>query len=384
MTVVRLQACGVMKRRPQFVAFLFAAIICGFSARAQNLGLWTSLYSTDPRAFAANLRSAGFPEATVGLLVSQEINRRFVETESRLQPSLATLETLREGWSAGRREALIKLRRERNDLLREVLGAVPQETAKSEQVPDIIARISPEKREAVSLIVEDYAAMSAQIYTESRGALLEDDRAKLRFLEKERNIDLGRILGPDEAVDYQIYLSGFLRRTQAFLEIAKPTAQEVRDIFLVRRKVGLDVEALGVLPSAKLEEMGREGRIELAKLWTPERYAELHLAGSRRYQLVYHIVRRLGFPPAVARQLYAAQYSMCETAFNYATDPANRKEGIKPTSAELSKRLIEEHLALVRQLIGEEGLAEYSSGNQRMIDVMRRGGATAPEHGSVF
>ena len=83
------------------------------SAPAQQLTLWSTLYSNEPRIFAANLRQAGVPEPTVALLVSQEINSRFREREAALQPSLKTLESLREGWSVETREALLALRRRR-------------------------------------------------------------------------------------------------------------------------------------------------------------------------------------------------------------------------------------------------------------------------------
>src|SRR3954463_8923848 len=131
-------------------AFCSAGLAClvlvfNPSARAADVptGAWAKIYSSDIPSYAANLRAAGVPAETVGVLISQEINARFKEREQELEPSLTSLQTLKEGWSAERREALVKLKREKNDLLRATLGAVPNETAKIELLYPSLASANP-------------------------------------------------------------------------------------------------------------------------------------------------------------------------------------------------------------------------------------------------
>ena len=370
--------------RPRFTAFRRFALallleLTPFPVRSQGSNIWTSLYSTDTGTFAANLRKAGVPEATVGLLVSQEINARFKAQEAKLRPSLETLDQLREGWSAERREALLKLKHERNAMLREILGAVPEETAKIEQLPETLDHLSAATRENVRMITEDYDAMRTRIYTESRGALLEEDRAKLRYLEGERSADLVKAVGEADALDLQIYYSGYLRRTQARLEIAKPTAREIREMFLIHRRLNLDIASSGLTPPAGVEELGKQAMAELAKVLSPERFAEIRLAGSRRYQQVYHLVRRLGLDAKLASEIYAAQQRMCAQAFGFATAPQNRGPDGWSRSAENSKRLLGEHCNQVRVMLGDNGFLEYYKLNERMLAGMAKGNCTAPD-----
>lgn len=365
------------------VLLIFVAGVLGHAGSAQTGPSWQSLHSPEARVFAANLRAAGFPAEVVGLLVSHEINQRFREREARLQPSLKSLDTLREGWSAERREALLALKHERNALLREILGSVPDETARVEYWPETLAHLTPATREKVRLISEDYNAMITRIYAESRGALLEEDRAKLKFLEGERSADLVKTLGPEDAVDYQIYDSGYLKRIQARLELAKPTAKEIREMFLIRRRLNLDVESIGLLPPPKMEELNKQAMAELAKVLTPERFAEISRAGSRRYQQIYHLVRRLGKAPAIAGEIYAAQTKMCEAAFGDATKAAARTAATFEADRQRRRQLVDEHCAYVQRQLGEAGFLDYYAANQRMIDLMRKGGATAPDTGYI-
>jgi hypothetical protein len=374
-SLVRLMFCLVL------IPAIYAAEVPG--------GIWAKIYSSDIPTYAANLRAAGVPEATLGLLVSQEINARFKAREQALEPSLTSLQTLKEGWSAERREALVQLKREKNDLLRATLGAVPNETAKLEVISPSLASANPGKRELVRLILEDYQAMKARVSTESRGFFLEEDKAKLSYLEDELYLDLAKALGPEIALDYQIERDSFMRAVQQRLELFKPTRLELRDIFTARRNSGMDIAARNPNGGNRLAELQKATLVELEKRWGPERYAEYARLASLIYQQSYHLVRRLGLPLEIADQLFDSRKAMVEKGWKLheqvvGKGPVIRVSGSPGTRpllpSEFMKQAVAEHCELAKRLLGEAGYQEYYGLNSGWIQsILEKGSITNPD-----
>jgi hypothetical protein len=378
-----------MKVRPAFLIGLTVLTSISPAATAPAAetptGTWAKIYSPDIPTYATNLRAAGVPEATVGVLVSQEINARFKAREQALEPSLSSLQTLKEGWSAERREALVQLKREKNDLLRATLGAVPNETAKIEVISPSLAAATPAQREVVRLIIEDYNAMVARIVTESRGYLLEEDKEKLRYLEDEVSTDLIKAVGPAVALDYQVERDPYMRATRQRLELFQPTLAELRDIFVTRRNLGLDVESRSPSISNQLVELQRAVNEKLAALWGPERYAVYRRASSRQFQAIFHLVRRMGLDLKLADQIYDSQVATTEGAYQKMQErrtagPIIIRNGERPPNpGDIAKAMIQEHCDLVKKLLGEAGYNQYYQLNSRIIDIMKNGGIIRTE-----
>lgn len=382
-------------RRLVFVAVL-SGVVCSPAFPAETAsapaGVWAKIYSSDIPTYAANLRAAGVPEATVGVLVSQEINAHFKEREQALEPALTSLQTLKEGWSAERREKLLEIRREKNELLRATLGLVPNETAKLEIIPPSLASATPVQRELVGLIVEDYQAMRARVGRESASYLLEQDTENLRYLDDEFFTDLAKVLGPDNALDFQIERDGFMKAVQQRLELFKPTRLELRDLYTARRNAGIDIEIKN--PNAsRLTELQKIVLADLAKRWGPERYAEYARSTSLIYQQAYHLVRRLGLPLEVADQLFDSRKAAVETSWERMQQARNTAaRGIRPTmnadgtlnrpptSVEVTKAAATEHCELAKRLLGEAGYQEYYRLNRGWIDnMLEKGAVSNPE-----
>lgn len=378
--------------KPSFSRFVVRTVLLACfsfttSVHAAVDGIWAQIYSPDISTYADNLRAAGVPKATVGVIISHEINTLFRAREAALQPSLKSLQTLKEGWSAERREALIQLRREKNELLRSVLGAVPDETAKVDFSPESLAGATVEQREMARLIMEDYQAMTARVNRESRGFLLEEDREKIRYLDAAVDADLAQVLSPELAVDFHIERTGYLRALRGRLELFKPTAQEVRDLFTVRRRTGLDVEARN-MNSNRLMEIHRASLAELAKLWSPKRYAEYTRLASTTYQEAYHLARRRGLPSDVADRIFDSRKETYKKSWDFMQQSrAAQTKGTRPTSStppsspqnDPVKDAIAEHISLVKQLLGEAGYEEYYGLNSSWIDLFSKGSVLNPE-----
>lgn len=346
---------------------------------AEPTGLWAQLFSPDLKTYAANLRNAGAPEETVGLLVSQAINARFKEREDKLRPSVDSLETLRQGWSAERREALLQLKQEKNDLLRSLFGVLPAEVANPVRIPETLGHLTKGQREMVRLIVEDYDAMNARVFTESYGVLLEEDREKLRYLESARDTDLVKAIGEADAINFQVATSRLMQATVQRLKLFQPTAQELRDLFLVRRKYGYEIALRTTGNPGGSQELKKKINAELEQLWGKERFAAYVRTSSAIYQQTVFLVQRLGKPPAVADQIYDHQVAAREAPFKMMDEmrtrgPIRLREGeLPPRPGDLAKQKMGEHCEFVKQLLGDAGYEEYYRLNSRLIDMMNNG-----------
>lgn len=162
--------------KPLVRFLLLTHAVVALATAAAPTAAWATFYSTDIPRYAANLRAAGCPEETIGVIISQEVNARFKAREEQLQPSTVTMKSLRADFSPERREALVQLRLEKNAILRAALGAVPQETVRVDWLPTALARLTPAQRDVVRMITDDYDVMIARVMSESFGHLLEEDR----------------------------------------------------------------------------------------------------------------------------------------------------------------------------------------------------------------
>jgi hypothetical protein len=358
--------------------------------------VWASLYSTDIPRYAANLRAAGCPEETVGLLISHEINLRFLEKEKALQPSLLSAKTLREEFSPERREALLKLGLEKNAMMRSVLGRVPQEVARFDWTPGELSHLTPQEQETVRMIMEDYNTMIARILVESRGHLIDEDRDKLRFLETQRESDLGKFLNQDEMADFELKVTAYGQAIRTGLVLFNPTQEQLRTYLTLGRKHGLDYESFRLNPERKNEEQAAMNA-ELEKIWDAETYARYRRGISGHYVQIFALVARLHLPASVAEEVFASQKQTTEAAYRiyedarptasrpppppYGTERMFHQAPLSPSNSERIRSshdqivaLTQAHCDLIRERLGDAGFAEYFALNRRWLSEMQTGG----------
>jgi hypothetical protein len=380
---------------------LLSHAVFALAAAAAPTGVWATFYSTDIPRYAANLRAAGCPEETVGVIISQEVNARFKAREEQLQPSTVTVKSLRADFSPERREALVQLRLEKNAVLRAALGVVPQETARIDWSPTALARLAPAQRDIVRMITDDYDVMIARVMTESFGHLLEEDREKLRFLEAERSVDLGQWLTPDEVTDFELAKTSFGRFVRTELKLFDPTPEQLRTYFRLGKKHGIEIEGLG-RNLARIMESQRALRADLAEEWGPETYARYRRAISLQYSQILNLVHRLGLDESVVLEIFNAQKDTTEQGFAlYEAMRPSRPPGAGGASAAQAvsadrimvstssgpplgpraalgdklKALVAAHCDFVTTRLGEAGFKEYFELNRQWLTSMQNGGA---------
>jgi hypothetical protein len=160
---------------------------------------FASVYASDPKQFAANLRRAGCPEETVRDILVAEIGRRYHSREEDLRPKPG--DHLPFGWSAKtheakiieRRQAAAGMAREKEGLLRAALGyevKVPMPTyamTVSDQVfEERLKTLPPAKRESAHLANEQYWRSVEQLRAKTQGFWQSEDIAELERLKAER------------------------------------------------------------------------------------------------------------------------------------------------------------------------------------------------------
>lgn len=277
-------------------------------------------------AYITALRTAGLPPHLVRALVNAELNERFKAREEALKPKRKTANY----WEAEdyyeqnqdsleNRLARIDLRREKDDLRRQLLGDDPPKADDTNPIP--VA-----KRESVRRISEDYDAMIQQINNESRGSPLASDREKLTFLRAEKEKEIRALLTPEEYAAHELRTSETSRQLRWQLGSFKPNEEEFLRIHALMRA---DPELSRSPDNSYGEDDWQRRRDAEKKLKEtlraelgPERYKDYERSKDYGYQQLTQLNRRLNLPPAVINAIHDQKTTVPEAAIAIAKDPS--------------------------------------------------------------
>lgn len=357
---------------------------------------WVQLYDADAARFAANLRLAGFPEVTVGLLVSHEINTRFEAEERRLIEASQATDNIRKLWDPAHRVAWLQLQREKSRALRTALGTAPGVRATTDALAVEFPDLTPEARAALADIFLDYQQLEERVLAESKGHLLEMDLAMLTFLHEERSADLRQHLEEDRLIDLLIRRTRLGAILRSMLQCFDATPVEWRDCYRAGEKLGWNATVFQS-GSIRVFDHFRELDEELGRTWSAERVAMLLRARRLSYRSTYQLVERLGQPRETVEVVHDSYLSMLNALLERHPPDAGmprrfalRHElsvpiatGVplppKPFTMTKKEReqfvlsVLDTHLAEVRDALGVLGYDEYCTMNDHWISRMRQG-----------
>jgi hypothetical protein len=371
-------------------------LILGSVGRAAE-DIWARLRSDDITTFADNLRGAGIPTDTVAIIISHEVNQRFRDREAQLQPNHSNASSLRQEFSPERREALLQLRLEKNEILRAALGTVPTAKAQFEWPAAVLNRLSERERDVVRAITDDYDLMIGRVMTEARGYLLDDDREKLRFLETERAADLRKVLTEEEVLDFEIATTGYGREIRVLLQVFEPTPEQLRTYLRLAKETGLAHLARSKA-SQQFVARRREFEDRLAATWDAETYTRYRRSISINYVALHLLVRRLKLDPEIALRIHDSARATTEEGMRLFRQtaswetPTSAPAGVRSTTlvivpnqpeiqaaqakvAVKMRELVEAHARFARTLLGERGYTAYADVASGWMEPMRRGQA---------
>ncbi|MCX8090501.1 MAG: hypothetical protein N3I86_06120 [Verrucomicrobiae bacterium] len=329
---------------------------------------WRMVESADYKQYIANLRAIGCPEETIRDIIIADVNKLFASRRESLHTSTNRFEY----WKAGnffsamfdpeRIEKEQALAREKRELLKELLGSVPEEKL------DLFAGFNPLERlldflpaQKQTAVFEVFQKMQAQMMRGFRGGAPDgEDLGRMQRAQKEMEAELAKILTPQELEEYQLRLSPTAMAMRMQLASFEPTEQEFRQIFALRKKFDdqFNPMAIASMDEAERERMNsarRDMEQQLKNILGDARYAEYERSQDWAYQSIYRVTQRQGLPRDAAVKVY----EMKKVAEDQA-QRVRRDETLTPEQRQAALQGIRnETEGAIRTVLGERGFDAY-------------------------
>lgn len=277
--------------------------------------LRTALQSDD----AAALEAAGLPPELARELT---LGRSLVRAAERMRAARARQPANDRWWRTGpglspsSRELQLQARREFSEAFAAAgLGDVsPYALAESSEQ---LAFLSPEKRDALRRIAQDYDEMMAKF--SAGGIQLPSDRERLKLLRAERDRDIAALLTPAELADYELRTSTSANTLRLRYGAAIETEEDFRQLYALQKafdeKFPLDATTGRLSPDALRQraEAARQLQDDIRAALGDDKFAALRRASDSDLRTVDSLVSRLNLPTqttdrvAAARDTYAAE-----------------------------------------------------------------------------
>jgi hypothetical protein len=325
--------------------------------------IWDRVRSDDPSVFAANLRLAGAPEATVRLLVSGQLRERYLARQRELFGAGAPSPQRQAATPPESRDKLVALRtlaREQQELLRTLFGNDNSALAVRERQRRQYGQLADEKLDQLDGIQADYEEIAAEIRGKAGGLLLAAEREALELIEQEKRKDIAAILTTAEMEQFDLLSSPAARALRSRLAGFAPSEQEFRAIFLLQRtfdsrfprRSGGGFDEAKTRDSAAAEQELEAG---LRTALGEARYAEYRKEQDSGYRMATRIAERFGLPSQRAGDVYLL-----------AQDTQTRLQALRNDRALAPEAALQALAALDREtneklgaLLGPEGCDAY-------------------------
>lgn len=340
---------------------------------------WSQVESDDYRAYIERLRAIGCPEQTIRDLIIADIDKLFAPRMVEANPAARELgywqsddketETAADHEERQRRQREIDFAK--RQILQELLGIdVVSERSKTLGTEDRFGRrlgfLPEDKRNLVRMVLEEYNALDLSVRQktwEEGATLTEEDRARLKELERQREEAVARVLSPEELELYQMAMSPLAYKLRESLFGMNASEQEYRELYQLRREFEERwPEEAGEPSDPQKRQEWAEAKAELEKnieeKLGPERYAEYVRARDPDYRALAITAARHKLSPAVAQELYEYRRVFLEqramVAGNRSLTPEQKAAALRAMS--------QETLAVIRSRLGEAAFNHYVRG----------------------
>ncbi len=285
------------------------------------------------------------------------------------------------GTASGSREQQLLARRELTDALSAAFGdTIDLGLAGAEGSQ--FAFLSPEKRDALRRITQDYDEMMAKF--SSGGVQLASDREKLRLLRAERDRDIAALLTPAEQLAYDMRTSPSGATVRNRYGDAIESEAEFQKIFALQKtfdeKFPRDALTGRISPETlrARSEAERQLEADLRAAVGADRFSALRRSADPDVRIVDGLVSRLNLPPATTNQVLATRESFATESQRIAGDAAAPFPQRRTQIQELAARAKSD---LTRALGGEAADAYAQSSS--WMNMLQSGSAyaTTPQPG---
>lgn len=333
---------------------------------------WNAVESADYKKYIANLRSIGCPEETIRDIIKADVNKLFEARRKELAGPKKKFEFWKPGAMMGatidpeRTEKERALNKEKRALLTELLGSAPEET------PDLLAGaatqmeamfdfLPAEKRGKVFEVMQD---MQSKMQKAMKGGV--PDQEDMRKVMKDMETEIGRVLTPEELLDYNLRFSMTANMMRMQMAGFEPTEQEFLELF--KKRKAYDDEfggAFGGGLNLKGEEKEKQKAAEKAldeqvkAQLGDDRYQDYKRSQDYAFQAMFRAADREGLGKDAAVKAYDMKKA--------AEDQAKQLRADKNLSADQRtaalRAIRDETERSVKGVFGEKGYATYERNN---------------------
>jgi hypothetical protein len=322
-------------------------------------GVWDLVEAGD-LASAEKLRALGLPQNLVRALIRAAINDRYRDREKALylgnEPKYWERGFSTYLYRANDPSAALDLSREKDAELKRLLG--PDSADENPWARDTLAFLSPEKREQLKLIEEDYRAMQTrndQYYM----IRLPEDAEKQRYLEKQKRADLEAVLTPEELTQYDLRSSSTANQLRWQLSGFDMTEDEYKTLFALQKpfddKYRFDRATIPTPEDTRARNDAQKALdAEIQKALGDERYAEYKRVQDQDYKLLQKLGTRLEIPADKITEAYDLKVALEKKVREF--KPAAGTDRNKQR-ADFQTALALEAETSYKKLLGEKGYA---------------------------
>jgi hypothetical protein len=358
---------------------------------------WREVESADYKDYIAKLRNIYCPEETIRDIIIADVNKLYAPREAALKVSgdeeaSVSDDRVRRVAPFERRKQLREIQKEKNALLKELLGIeLPLDPLRArgdrnyELFEAAFKSLPAEKRELVREIQETYWQTSDNLkdkYANKRTAeyIEEYKRANL-----ERKAQLANVLTPDELDEYEMRTTNVAQNMQSSLEGFNPSEDEFKTIYRIRKAIeepyggllgaGAALDAQGnVLAQDQRSYADRRQQIndKIKETLGPERAREYELSQDYNYRSLRQLGDRFGLAPEVVTQSYELQRNYRDQQRQLRSDRTLTSEQRNAALQELSTS----HQTQFTQLVGERAAKAFQNNRGGFVE---NGGVVAYE-----
>jgi hypothetical protein len=341
---------------------------------------WSEVESADYKEYIGKLRDIQCPEETIRDIIVADINKLYAPREAGLRVAGDEEASVSEDRSQRiapfeRRRQLRELQKEKNALLKELLGIeLPLDPlrargARSYELFEAAFKALPaEKRDFVREIQETYWQNSDALKDKYNNRRTTEYIEEYRRLNVERKAQLANALTPDEMDEYEMRTTNVAENMRSSMEGFNPTEEEFKKIFRIRKEVE---EPFGGLlgASALLDAQGnaaaqnqrsysdrqKEINEKVKEILGPERAQQYELSQDSTYRSMRQLGTRFGLAPEVVTQSYELQKTYRDQQRQLRSDPAVPPEQRNAALQQLQSN----YEAQFNQLVGERAAQAY-------------------------
>jgi len=350
---------------------------------------WTEVESPDYKEYIAKLRDIQCPEETIRDIIIADINKLYAPREAALKVAGDEEASVSDDRSQRiapfeRRRQLRELQKEKNALLKELLGIeLPLEPLRArgarnyELFDAAFKALPPEKRDVVREIQENYWQNSDALkdkYSNRRTMEYIEEYTRLNV---ERKAQLANALTPDEMDEYEMRTTNVAQNMRSSMEGFNPTEEEFKKIFRIRKEIE---EPFGGLlgASALVDAQGnvnaqnqrsyadrqKEINEKVKEMLGPERAQQYELSQDSSYRTMRQLGTRFGLSAEVVMQSYELQKTYRDQQRQLRADPSVPPEQRNAALQQLQST----YEAQFNQLVGERAAQAYRNNRGTYVE----------------